>query len=117
MKYYYNSKIIKFFSLFQRNGHIVALTWGDKVYVNKGGLSPSTRRHEGIHTAQFKVLGKTKFLYYYLKDWIHGVAKYRSTAKAYRQIRLEQEAKFYETSMYSNYLDTRKKKAWKQFKV
>jgi hypothetical protein len=48
-------------------------------------------------------------------DWLKGIIKYGDTRKAYFQIRFEQEAyaKMYE----ENYLLTRKKYSWRDYKV
>ena len=78
-------------------------------------MSEATLRHETIHIYQQKELFLLFFYILYVWDWIIGLAKYRDKRKAYFQIRFEQEA--YENMYIEDYLSTRKKYSWRNYKV
>lgn len=93
-----------------------ALTFGQTVYVRKSAtMRPKDWRHEKIHIAQYKEMGKLYFLLIYCWDYIRLLLRYQSNHKAYRGIRLEREA--YQNENNKLYLDYREKNAWKKYKI
>ena len=78
-------------------------------------MSKVTLNHETIHIHQQKELFVLFFYMLYIFDWFKGLIKYQNARKAYFQIRFEQEAyaKMYE----EEYLLTRKKYSWRDYKV
>jgi len=78
-------------------------------------MSDVTLNHESIHIHQQKELFVLFFYVLYVFDWLKGLIKYQNARKAYFQIRFEQEAyaKMYE----EEYLLTRKKYSWRDYKV
>ena len=78
-------------------------------------MSDITLNHESIHIHQQKELFVLFFYVLYVFDWLKGLIKYQNARKAYFQIRFEQEAyaKMYE----EDYLLTRKKHSWRDYKV
>jgi hypothetical protein len=93
-----------------------AITLWPFIFIRRG-MEASERliRHESIHIQQYAELLVIGFYLVYVWDWLHGLIKYRNGAKAYKQIRLEQEA--YDNEHDENYLITRKRYAWLQYKV
>tara|TARA_R110000824_G_scaffold125429_6_gene284576 strand:+ start:43865 stop:44209 length:345 start_codon:yes stop_codon:yes gene_type:complete len=83
--------------------------------VSKEEMSKVTLNHETIHIHQQKELFVLFFYMLYIFDWFKGLIKYQNARKAYFQIRFEQEAyaKMYE----EEYLLTRKKYSWRDYKV
>ena len=83
--------------------------------ISRQEMNKVTLNHEMIHIHQQKELFVLFFYMLYVFDWLKGLIKYRSTNKAYYQIRFEQEAY---TKMYDEeYLLTRKKHSWRNYKV
>jgi len=78
-------------------------------------MNKVTLNHETIHIHQQKELFVLFFYMLYVFDWLKGLIKYQNARKAYFQIRFEQEAyaKMYE----EEYLLTRKKYSWRDYKV
>lgn len=72
-------------------------------------------RHETIHIRQYNETLVLGFLLFYVWDWLHGLMKYASPKKAYRQIRMEQEA--FTHAANKGYEDRRERWAWRRFKV
>ena len=103
-----NSKIPKFLSFFAPIT-IGAITMGFIVF-SREEMSERTRRHETIHYQQFVETLFVGFLLIYLWDYLLGFARYKDGAKAYYQIRAEQEA--YENDHDEEYLKNRKRYAW-----
>jgi hypothetical protein len=83
--------------------------------VSREEMSKVTLNHESIHIHQQKELFVLFFYILYVSDWLRGLIKYRNAQKAYYQIRFEQEAyaKMYE----EDYLLTRERYAWRDYKV
>lgn len=76
----------------------------------RGEMEPVEANHESIHIEQYNDTFLVGFLALYALDYIHGYIKYRDGAKAYEQIRAEQEA--YENETNPNYLSERKRRGW-----
>ena len=95
---------------------IGAITIWPFVFIRRG-VEPSVRliRHETIHIRQYNELLVVGFWLVYLFDWLRGLIKYRDTDKAYRQIRMEQEA--YENEYDETYLERRRHFAWWHYRV
>tara|TARA_A100000164_G_scaffold362913_1_gene379388 strand:- start:514 stop:858 length:345 start_codon:yes stop_codon:yes gene_type:complete len=93
---------------------VVAITLFPFV-ITREEMSDDVLQHETIHIYQQKELFVLFFYLLYMCDWLKGIIKYGNTRKAYFQIRFEQEAyaKMYE----ENYLLTRKKYSWRDYKV
>ena len=107
-----NSRIPRWLSWFIE---IKAITLWPFVFV-RGELGPRTRSHETIHFHQYKELWVLGFYAVYLFDFLLGTIKYKKDKKkAYRQIRFEQEA--YACQDKEDYLETRVKFAWKEYKI
>jgi len=83
--------------------------------VSREEMNPALLNHESIHIYQQKELFVLFFYMLYVFDWLRGLIKYENARKAYYQIRFEQEAhaKMYE----KDYLLTRKKYTWRDYKV
>ena len=71
--------------------------------------------HERIHSAQMRELLYIGFYLWYLFEWLFLLIKYRSTHKAYRNIRFEKEAYAHEDDKY--YLKYRTHHAFLQFSI
>ena len=93
-----------------------AITLWPFVFIRRG-MEASERliRHESIHIYQYGELLVIGFYPIYVWDWLHGLVKYKSGSKAYRRIRMEQEA--YENEDDENYLEARKRYAWLKYRV
>tara|TARA_B100000214_G_scaffold115847_1_gene81813 strand:+ start:498 stop:842 length:345 start_codon:yes stop_codon:yes gene_type:complete len=93
---------------------IVAITLFPFI-ITREPMSDDVLQHETIHIHQQKELFVLLFYLLYVFDWAKGIIKYKNTRKAYFRIRFEQEAyaKMYE----ENYLLTRKKYSWRDYKV
>ena len=86
-----------------------AFTWNGKVYVREGvTLSEVELNHEHIHAKQQEECGMAYFLLIYLADWVWNL---RTIFYAYRNIRFEKEAYYFQDDL--TYLDRRKPFAWK----
>ena len=70
-------------------------------------MSEDVLQHETIHIAQQKELFVLLFYILYGWDYLKGLVKYKDKAKAYFQIRFEQEA--YEYMSQEDYLEKRTK--------
>ena len=93
---------------------IVAITLFPFI-ISREKMSEDTLNHECIHIAQQKELFVVFFYLLYGWDYLHGMIKYRSKQKAYFRIRFEQEA--YDHMFKQDYLKTRKRNAWRRYKV
>tara|TARA_R110000824_G_scaffold20784_4_gene77874 strand:- start:2854 stop:3195 length:342 start_codon:yes stop_codon:yes gene_type:complete len=78
-------------------------------------MSADTLRHETIHILQQKELFVLLFYILYGWDYLKGLVKYKDKAKAYFQIRFEQEA--YEYMSQEDYLEKRTKYEWRNYEV
>lgn len=88
---------------------IRAIALGKHIFVD-GDANPRLIRHESIHCYQWVETYYIGFLLLYLKDWVHGLFKFRNEYQAYKNIRAEQEA--YGNEKIENYLETRIPKQW-----
>lgn len=70
----------------------------------KGRITPTTMRHETIHTVQMRELGYIGFYIIYIVEWL--VRLCLTPKSAYRNISFEQEA--YSRQGDVKYLDNRK---------
>ena len=91
-----------------------AITLWPFIFIRDEG-NKRTINHETIHIKQYNELFVLGFLLIYLWDWIHGLIKYKDGQKAYYRIRFEQEA--YENDTNLDYLDSRDKFSWRQYRV
>lgn len=92
--------------------------WAITLYpfiISRDEMSEDTLQHETIHILQQKELFVVFFYILYVWDWLVGVIKYKDKEKAYFQIRFEQEA--YDKMFEKDYLVTRKKYSWRNYKV
>lgn len=103
----------KMLSVFIRVG---AITLWPFIFI-RSELANSDRilNHEKIHMAQYAELWVLGFYFLYVWDFLRGAIKYRSTSKAYYQIRFEQEA--YDNDDNMEYLDNRSKFCWRKYSV
>jgi len=83
--------------------------------ISRDQMSDDVLQHETIHILQQKELFVLFFYILYVWDWLVGVIKYKDKEKAYFQIRFEQEA--YDKMFEEDYLVTRKKYSWRNYKV
>ena len=109
------SKIPKILSKFTPI-NIYAITLGPLI-ICRDKISPKTLRHEMIHYTQYKELLYFGFLLVYLYDYLYSaiILKMGFTREAYRNIRFEQEA--YSHDHDKVYLASRKKYAWKNYRL
>ena len=114
MKIVFNSKLVKFISLFN---NIAAITLYPYVFIKSSKEETSTTliRHELIHVHQIKEVGIVPFYLIYLWDFFLGLILHRSFQRAYYSIRFEQEA--YKFQKTTGYVQNRNKGLWKAFKV
>lgn len=70
---------------------------------SSGRITPTTMRHEKIHTAQMKELLYIGFYVLYFMEWLFRLV---TTKNAYKNISFEREA--YSNQGNVNYLSTRK---------
>lgn len=76
--------------------NVAAITFGDDVFyaLKEGHVPPRLRKHEEVHTRQYKRDGYVGFLYNYMKDYFELRGKWGlSDADAYDNIKYEREAK------------------------
>ena len=107
-----NSIVPKLLSWFFR---ISAITLWPFIFIRKNHATPSLINHEKIHIRQCNELLVIGQYILYSWDFLHGLMKYRSIKKAYRQVRFEQEA--YENQHDLNYLNVRPKYNWRKYTV
>ena len=95
---------------------IFAITLGPFIFF-KGMPSKRTVRHEMIHFHQYVEMWYIGFIIYYLFDFLYCaiIKKKGFTREAYESIRFEQEA--HQNDLNEDYLETREKKAWKNYKL
>ena len=72
-------------------------------------------RHESIHIVQYAELFVVGFLFLYAYDFVKGYFRHKNSRKAYGNVRFEQEA--YAKESIENYLDTREKFAWREYRL
>ena len=100
-----------------------AISWVIDIYaitlfpfiVVREEMSEDVLQHETIHIVQQKELFVLFFYMLYIWDWIVGMIRYKDKEKAYFRIRFEQEA--YDKMLEKDYLVTRKKYSWRNYKV
>ncbi len=107
-----NSRIPKLVSWFFP---VAGITLWPFIFIREGCDTPRLINHESIHIKQYNELFVVGFLVLYIYDWIHGLIKYLSPYKAYRQIRLEQEAYMFDQD--ADYQHSRAAFAWRDFSV
>tara|TARA_R110000823_G_scaffold99905_2_gene215387 strand:+ start:412 stop:756 length:345 start_codon:yes stop_codon:yes gene_type:complete len=78
-------------------------------------MSEDVLQHETIHILQQRELFVVFFYMLYVWDYLKGMIKYKNKAKAYFQIRFEQEA--YAHMFEKNYLTERPKYNWRKYEV
>ena len=83
--------------------------------ISRTKMDPVLERHEKIHIAQQKELFVLFFYLIYGFDYLKGFIKYKSKTKAYFRIRMEQEA--YINQQTEDYLKTRTRFKWLDYKV
>lgn len=84
------------------------------LFVRKGHtLRDVDYNHETIHTAQWKELWYLGFLLLYIIDFLRKWMKYKQWHSAYRLVIFEQEA--YDNQWNADYLDSRRRFAWKKY--
>ena len=110
-----NSKIPTFISKFTPI-NVWAITLGPLV-ICKGTLTPRVKNHETIHYHQYKETYFLGFILLYLYDYFYSAIfkKMGFTSKAYKNIRFEQEA--YSNDQNLDYLNSRQKNNWKNYKL
>ena len=106
-----NSRIPRSLSLFI---DIYAITLFPFVFIRDDG-DAITLQHESIHIHQQRELFVLFFYLLYVMDWMIGLVKYRDRGAAYCRIRFEQEAYAHES--FPDYLQERKKFAWREYRV
>ena len=94
--------------------NINAITLGP-IVLSRGVLSERVKRHETIHFMQYKELFFIGFLLIYLYDYLYAaiIKKKGFSRESYLAIRFEQEA--YDNDHDLEYLEKRKKNAWKSY--
>jgi hypothetical protein len=107
-----NSRVPKLFSIFI---NVAAITIWPFVFIREGCESDRLINHESIHIHQYGECFVIGFYLIYLWDWVHGLLKYKDSAKAYLRIRFEQEAYAHDQNL--DYLVNRKKHAWRAYRV
>jgi hypothetical protein len=83
--------------------------------ISRDKMSEDVLNHECIHIAQQKELFVVFFYLLYGWDYLLGMIKYRKKEEAYFKIRFEQEA--YDHMFKQDYLKTRKRFAWRKYRV
>jgi hypothetical protein len=83
--------------------------------ISREEMSEDVLRHETIHLAQQKELLVIFFYLLYGWDYLKGLIKYKDKERAYFRIRFEQEA--YEKMFDKEYLNTRPRYNWVEYKV
>jgi hypothetical protein len=106
-----NSRIPELLSWFMDIGGITLFPF---IFI-KGEGNDRLIRHESIHIMQYRETLVLGFLAIYLWDFLYGFVKYKNYDDAYRSIRFEQEA--YANDHDENYLEMRKRFAWRKYKV
>jgi hypothetical protein len=104
-------RLTKLFSLVVDIGAITLYPF----ILSREEMSADTLRHETIHILQQKELFVLLFYILYGWDYLKGLVKYKDKAKAYFQIRFEQEA--YEYMSQEDYLEKRTKYEWHNYEV
>lgn len=94
---------------------VAAITLWPFIFIRPKHDTERLINHECIHIRQYNECLVLGFIVIYLWDWFVGLIKYKDPKKAYLQIRVEQEARAWDTD--SSYLDSRQKFAWRVFKV
>jgi len=111
-KFYEQSRVPRWLSRFAPI-EIEAISLGLFVFA-RGRLSARTRQHETIHARQWAELWFFGFaglyLFYYLRERLAGL----DGPSAYRAIPFEREAYTHEAT--DDYLETRPRLAWRQFR-
>ncbi len=104
-----NSKIPQRLSIFI---NIYAITlWPFIIFKDEG--NEQTIKHERIHIVQQAELFVVFFYLLYVTFWFLNLLKYRNFHAAYMNIPFEREA--YEKEYEEDYLDNRKRFAWKDY--
>lgn len=93
---------------------ITAITLGPFVFCS-GKVSEITRNHENIHWQQYLELGIIGFIFLYFFYYFIGLLKYKNGKFAYSMIPFEQEAYLNHENL--NYLETRTRYSWLNYKV
>lgn len=84
------------------------------IWTRKESLNAQTIRHESIHLAQERELWYVGYIVLYLVEYLYKLLKYWNWRKAYKSVRLEQEAYGNEDNV--GYLENRKPFAWRDYK-
>ena len=112
VRIHYNSKIPKLASVFFP---VAAITIGNHIFVKEELPPLRLITHEKIHVLQGREIGFLKFWGLYGYFWIKALIKTRSPFDAYLKIPFEREA--YGNEDDPNYPVTRKRGAWKDYKI
>lgn len=85
--------------------------------LSRGEISERTRRHETIHFQQYLEMFIIGFLLIYFFDFLYLalIRKKGFSRDSYLAIRFEQEA--HENDDFINYLDNRKRYAWRKYRL
>ena len=105
-----NSKIPVYLSIFI---NISAITLFPFI-ISRDEMSDVTIRHEKIHIEQQRELLVIFFYILYVWYWLAGKVKRMNNDEAYMNIPFEREA--YEQMYDVNYLNTRQKHSWKNYR-
>ena len=92
---------------------IGAITLGP-IVISRNQMSEDTKRHETIHFQQSLELGFVGFFVLYFGWWLWNRTKGQSGPVAYFNIPFEKEA--YANHSKENYLQTRERYAWRNFR-
>jgi len=93
----------------------VAITLGCWIFVAGKTATPTLIQHETIHVKQWNEMLWVGFMLFYGWDYLKGIILYRSSWKAYRSSRFEQEAREGQSS--EGYVECRRRFAWWHYKV
>ena len=104
-----NSKIPVYLSIFISIGAITLFPF----IISRDEMSDITINHEKIHIEQQRELLVVFFYILYVWYWLAGKVKGMNNDDAYMNIPFEREA--YKQMYDENYLDNRKKHAWKSY--
>jgi len=94
---------------------VAAITLWPFIFIRPKYDSKRLINHESIHIRQYNECLVLGFIAVYLWDWVVGLLKYKNFKEAYLQIRMEQEARAWDTDY--GYLEARQSYAWRMFKV